>query len=84
MPCWRNRSHLLAIQSRQHDIQENNVVMLIEGQVKSGLTITDVIADDAADLQVLDDGGSQVQIVLDQQQMNMHGKNPSGRQCAAV
>ena len=31
-----------------------------------------------------DDGGGQVQVILDQQQMNMHGKNPSGRQCAAV
>ncbi|KWV89861.1 hypothetical protein PFLmoz3_00491 [Pseudomonas fluorescens] len=48
--------------------------MLVERQVEPGLAIAGVIADDSADLQVLDDSGGQVQVVLDQQQMNMHGK----------
>lgn len=56
--------------------------MLVECQVKAGLAISDVVADHAADFQVLDDGRGQVKVVLDQQQVNMHGKVPSDRCCA--
>lgn len=69
-------AQLLAVQPRQHDVEEDHVVMLAQGQVKAGLAVAGVVADDAADFQVLDDGIGQVEVVLDQQQVNMHGNVP--------